>query len=148
MGKNNSTESEIFLKFLKENGLSYTRPRKRILEQIFMNHDHFDAEDIVEALRKRNSRVSRATVYRTLVHLEDCSLIRRVDLGHEHSHFEHTLGHKHHEHLYCKKCGNVIEFTDSILENRINKISELNRFNVINHTVQIFGICENCRKKR
>jgi len=139
-------ENEIFYKFLKDRGLSFTRPRKLILEQIFMNHDHFKVEDVVEALKKGKSHVSRATVYRTLAHLEDCSLIRRVDLGHGHSHFEHTFGHKHHEHLYCKKCGEIIEFTDPLLEERINKISKLNHFKVLTHTVQIFGICTKCNK--
>ncbi len=146
MDKIINEENEIFYQFLKNRGLSFTRPRKLILEQIYRDHDHFDVEEVVEALRKRKSRVSRATVYRTLVHLEDCNLIRRVDLGHGHSHFEHTFGHKHHEHLYCKKCGRIIEFVDPDLEERINKISVLNNFAIINHTVQIFGICKKCQK--
>jgi Fur family ferric uptake transcriptional regulator len=146
--KKNNKEIEIFNRFLKHRGLSVTRQRRLVLDQVFKNHDHFEAEEIVEMLRKRNRRVSRATVYRTLAHLEDCSLIRRVDLGHGHSHYEHILGHEHHEHIYCEKCGNLLEFSDPTLERRINNIAESNKFTITSHTVQIFGICKDCNKKR
>lgn len=146
--KDNQTETEVFGNFLKHKGLSSTRQRKLVLEQVFKNHDHFEADEIVEALRKRKSRVSRATVYRTLTHLEECNLIRKVDLGHGHSHYEHILGHSHHEHLYCEKCGKIIEFTDSILENQIGKIAGSNGFTITSHNVQIFGICKDCSNKK
>ena len=145
--KDTHIANKLFKQFLKERGLSFTRQRKVILEQIFRDHDHFEAEEIVGALRNRKIRVSRATVYRTLSCLENCNLIRRIDLGHGHSHFEHTLGHTHHEHLYCKKCGKIIEFTDAALEERIGTISKLNHFVVLTHTVQIFGLCKDCNIK-
>jgi Fur family ferric uptake transcriptional regulator len=143
----NSKEAEIFSGFLKSKGLSFTKQRRLVLEEVFRNHNHFEAEEIVELLRKKNQHVSRATVYRTLTHLEDCSLIGKVDLGHGHSHYEHILGHEHHEHLYCEKCGKLLEFSDSLLERRIVRIAESNRFTITSHTVQIFGICNKCGKK-
>jgi Fur family ferric uptake transcriptional regulator len=146
--KKNNKEIEIFSKFLKHKGLSVTKQRKQVLGQVFRNHDHFEAEDVVAELRKGDTRASRATVYRTLAHLEDCNLIRKVDLGHGHSHYEHILGHEHHEHLYCEKCGKLLEFSDPILEDRIKKIAELNKYSITSHTVQIFGICKDCSKKR
>ncbi len=144
MNRDRLSEREIFSNFLKTKGLSSTRQRKTILDEVFRNHNHFEADDIVEALRKKNSRVSRATVYRTLAHLESCKLIRKVDLGHGHSHFEHTFGHRHHEHLYCNNCGNLMEFNDPALEDRIEKIAASHGFTITNHAVQIFGICKKC----
>ncbi len=146
MKKNKRAESEIFFQFLKNRGLTFTNQRKLILEQVYKNHNHFEACEIVESLRKKNLRVSRATVYRTLAYLEECKLIRKLDLGHGHSHFEHVLGHKHHEHLYCEKCGKIVEFSDSILEDRIVKIAKSNNFVITEHHIQIFGLCKNCRK--
>lgn len=140
-------EQHVFSEYLKSKGLSHTKPRQLILEEVFRNHEHFEAEDIVDALKKRNLRVSRATVYRTLTYLEECDLIRKVDLGHSHLHYEHTLGHNHHEHLYCVKCGKIIEVTDTILENRIGTIADHYNFAVSYHGVQIFGICKLCQVK-
>lgn len=148
MQENSNNEIDIFRRFLKHKGLSVTKQRRLVLEEVFKNHNHFEAEEIVGLLRKRNLRVSRATVYRTLTHLENCNLIRKVDLGHGHSHYEHILGHEHHEHLYCEKCGKLLEFSDPILEGRIIDIAQSNRFTITSHTIQIFGLCERCGKKR
>ena len=148
MKENNTrTASKLFERFLKKKGLPFTMQRRLVLEQIFSDHNHFEAEEVVEALRNRKTRVSRATVYRTLSYLEDCSLIRRIDLGHGRSYFEHTVGNNHHEHLVCKRCGKIIEFTDYALEERIGKISKRHQFIIQAHTVQILGICRNCTKK-
>lgn len=146
--KKSGKETELFSTFLKDRGLSFTRQRKLVLDQVFRNHSHFEAEEIVALLRKRDLRVSRATVYRTLTLLEDCDLIRKVDIGHDHSHYEHVLGHEHHEHLYCDKCGKLLEVYDPILEERIKNIAESNKFTITSHTVQIFGICKDCNRKR
>ena len=144
MKENNNTEIEIFCKFLKKRGFSFTRQRKMILEQVFKNHKHFEAKNIGEALLKRKLQVSRATVYRTLAHLENCGLIKKMDLRHGHSHFEHTHGHKHHEHICCEKCGKVIEFSDLHIEKKIAEILKKYDFNITNHSIQIFSICKNC----
>ena len=70
MKQKQTKESEIFGTFLKTKGLSVTRQRKLVLDQVYRDHAHFEAEEIVDALEKRDLRVSRATVYRTLMHLE------------------------------------------------------------------------------
>ncbi len=142
------TENILFKNFLKRKGLTLTKQRDLVLTQVFKNHTHFEADEIVDTLRKNNSRVSRATVYRTLAHLNECGLIRKIDLGHGHSHFEHILGHQHHEHLYCEKCENIIEFSDPTLEERINEISRDHNFTITNHAVMLFGKCNKCNKKK
>ena len=135
---------ELFQHFLEEKGLSFTRQRKFIVEQVIKDQNHFKADDVVEALQNGSSKVSRATVYRTLSYLEECGIIRRVDLGTGYSHFEHTLGHSHHEHLYCRKCGKIIEFFDADLEERLNTIANANHFRAATHAVLIFGVCQQC----
>jgi len=115
-----------------------------ILDQIFGEHEHLEVDDIVQALRKRNKRVSRATVYRTVRLLEECGLIRRVELGHDHSYYEHVHGRLHHEHIFCEKCGKVVEFIDPVLEERICKVAEDKSFKLTDHNVQIFGVCRRC----
>ncbi|MBN1983362.1 MAG: transcriptional repressor [Chitinivibrionales bacterium] len=134
----------LFSQFLKTKGLSATQQRQSICEQVYRNHDHFEAEDIAEALKKRHMRVSRATVYRTLTYLERCRLIRKVDLGHGHFHYEHIVGHTHHEHLYCQQCGRVIEVCDTTLEERIAAIADMHGFTIDSHAVQMFGTCSQC----
>ena len=138
-------ETEIFEKYLKTKGLSLTRERKAILNQVFAIDGHLEADDIFLRLRKAKKDVSRATVYRTLGLLVDSGLVRKVYLGEDHIHYEHTFGHTHHDHLVCIKCGKVIEFSDKKIEERQSKICQANRFKEVSHTVQIFGYCKECR---
>lgn len=146
MKKISLSELDIFGRFLKAKGLSLTSQRKGVLFEVFKIHEHFEAEDLVDHLRNKKHRISRATVYRTLSHLEDCGLIRRIDLEHGHAHYEHVLGHKHHEHLYCEKCGRIVEFENPELEGLIRKIAKENSFLERTHKIKIFGLCARCKK--
>ena len=147
MNSHQLNEKRIFSQFLYNNGLLFTNQRKVILEQVYKNHSHFDIEEIVQQLSNYKIRVSRATIYRTLAHLEECKLIRKIDLGHGHAHYEHTIGHQHHEHLYCEQCGKIIEFDDQKIENSINDLCSQFKFTLQHHTLQIFGICNACSPK-
>ncbi|MCJ7497919.1 MAG: transcriptional repressor, partial [candidate division Zixibacteria bacterium] len=138
-------EAEIFEKYLKTKDLSLTRERKAILNQVFAIDGHLEADDIFLRLRKAKKDVSRATVYRTLGLLVDSGLVRKVYLGEDHIHYEHTFGHTHHDHLVCIKCGKVFEFSDKKIERLQEKICQKKGFKEVSHTVQIFGYCKDCR---
>ena len=139
-------ELDVFSRYCKTKGLSLTKQRKLILFETFGTHEHFAAEDLVSRLRAKKHRISRATVYRTLGHLVSSGLIRKIDFGNGQANYEHVLGHKHHEHLYCERCGSIIEFESRRIENLIRKISKENSFSERTHTVKIFGLCSECRK--
>ena len=147
MAPNNKNDIERFRHFLKSNGLKLTRQRTIILEQVLNTSNHFNADEVWEAIRKKNFRISRATVYRTLAHLEKYSVIRKLESVQGRSYFEHMLNKKHHEHIYCKQCGKIIDFSDSIMEERIRKVSGLNGFTITNHAFQISGLCDDCQEK-
>lgn len=138
-------ELKVFGEFLRKRGLSLTKQRKSILAAVFERHDHFDAEDVAAKLRACKPAVGRATVYRTLSHMEECGLIQKLDLGHGHRHFEHILGHKHHEHLYCEECGMVTEFTNDAIEELIRNVSLENGYVLRSHAVVMTGQCQKCR---
>ncbi len=138
-------EIEIFEEYLKTKSLNLTRERKLILNEVFSNDGHLEADEIFFRLRRDRKDVSRATVYRTLGLLVDCGLVRKVYLGEDHIHYEHTFGHIHHDHLVCLKCGNVIEFSDKKIEKLQSSVCREKGFEELSHTVQIFGYCKGCR---
>lgn len=128
-------------------GLKLTKQRIIILKQVLGTNDHFDADEIYETTRGKGLTISRATVYRTLSHIEKCDLIKKLEPVNGRSYYEQMLGKKQHEHIYCTQCGKIVEFSDSIMEQRIRKVSGLNGFTITSHGIQIFGICEDCRQK-
>ena len=62
----NADERRVFDDFLRKKGLKVTRERTALFDEIFSTHRHFDAEDLVIRMRDRGTKVSRATIYRTL----------------------------------------------------------------------------------
>ena len=136
---------QSFTEYLNSKDLKLTRERRVVLEEIFLHRGHLDAEDLLHTLRQKKRRASRATVYRTLELLVDSGIVRKVDLGHGHSHYEHVLGHAHHEHMICLKCGKVIEFSDRKIEGSLKKMCQKGGFEHTFHHFQVFGYCKDCR---
>lgn len=140
------TEERAFEKYLRTQGLKFTPQRKLILKKVFAKHDHFEADDLVMDFRLEGKKLSRATVYRTLPLLVQCGLIREVQFGDNHAHYEHTLGHKHHDHLICIRCGKVVEFCDDSIEKLQENVCVKHSFQAESHSLEIKGYCHQCRK--
>jgi Fur family ferric uptake transcriptional regulator len=136
---------QTFAKYLDSKDLKLTKERKAVLQEIFLHRGHLEAEDLLHNLRRKKKRASRATIYRTLDLLVDSGIVRKVDLGHGHSHYEHVLGRAHHEHMICIKCGKVIEFSDKRIERSLKKLCEKSGFKHTSHCFQVFGYCKDCR---
>jgi Fur family ferric uptake transcriptional regulator len=139
-------EERIFRNSLTSRDLKFTPERYIILKEVFQRHDHFEAEDLLSSIKKKGGRASRATIYRTLELLVQCGLLEMVDLGGNSHHYEHVLGHQHHDHLVCEKCGRIIEFTHRRLEKLKEKVCHEMDFDGRFHTLKIFGICGRCRQ--
>lgn len=137
---------ESFSKYLRVRKLKFTKERKVVLQQMFHHRGHLEAEDLLYSLRRKKKSASRATVYRTLELLVDSEIVRKVDLGHGHSHYELVLDHPHHEHMICLDCGKVIEFSDEAIERALKKLCKRSGFEHTSYRFQIFGYCDKCRK--
>ncbi len=143
-----ATTKSRFEQYLRSKGLSLTPQRQFIFDYLSSDTSHFDAEELIAALKRERISVSRATVYRTLGHLEEAGFIRKIELDQGHTHWEFVEGSVHHEHLVCEKCGRIEEFTDLQLESRISFVAMENGFAMTRHTIQIFGLCRGCRERK
>jgi Fur family ferric uptake transcriptional regulator len=106
---------------------------------------HFEADDLAFRLRKKGSRISRATVYRTLPLLVKAGLLNRVIHGEKHQHYEHIHDEPQHDHLICLKCGGIVEFEEQSLREAEEKICGKHQFQPEKVVVEIFGYCKKCR---
>jgi len=141
-------EIQSFTKYLGARKLKLTQERKTILQEMFRNPGHLEVEDLLYNLRRKKKRTSRATVYRTLELLVESGAVRKVDLGHGHSHYELVVDHPHHEHMICLACGKVLEFSDKTMERSLNKLCKKGEFEHASHRFEIFGYCKKCRKSQ
>jgi Fur family ferric uptake transcriptional regulator len=131
---------------IKEKGMKYTEQRAVILQILVNLDDHLNAEDIHKIIQKEhpNQNIGIATIYRTLNFLEEVKLISSISFGSEGKKYEGNTK-EHHDHLICTKCNSIIEFLDEQIELRQEKIGQKNNFIIEDHTMQIYGICENCQ---
>jgi len=137
----------VFTEFLKKKGLKTTRERTALFDEIFSAHRHFDAEDLVIRMRERGTKISRATIYRTLEILHDCGLVGRVRLNEEKYRYERLKRGEHHDHLVCTSCGKVVEFVDRAIEKRQDAVCRAHDFRATAHSHQIWGLCGACRAR-
>ena len=117
-----------------------------VVDEIIANPGHFEAEEIVQRLKSRRQRVSRATVYRTLELLKECMMVERLDFGTAAAYYEHVEEGAHHDHLICLRCGNVIEFRNDKLERIQSTVCDNFDFQERYHSLRIFGLCSKCRR--
>jgi Fur family ferric uptake transcriptional regulator len=134
-----------FKKYIKQQRLKWTPEREAVLREALDTEGHFEAEDLAFRLRKKGSRVSKATVYRTLPLLVEAGLLKEVIHGEKHQHFEHVHEGERHDHMICLKCGAIVEFRNESLRRIEKKICEENHFKPHKVVIEIFGYCKNCR---
>lgn len=125
----------------------FTDQQREMVRYIFSQHNHFDADQLIDAMKQAGLEVSRATVYRTLSKLVDAGLLRKLELGVRRC-YEHDYGYPQHEHLQCVKCGKMIEFQSEVLEQTLRQVCQEHRFQSTGHTLIIRGTCGECSRTR
>jgi len=105
---------------------------------------HQTAEDIYKLLLKQDEEIGLATVYRVLTQFEGAGLVTRHHFEGGQAVFELNQG-EHHDHLVCTSCGKVVEFMDDVIEQHQNQIAKDNKFTISEHSLIIYGQCEDCQ---
>ena len=144
---NNQRERQAFLQHLKDNGQRVTPERLAVFDEIFEQHRHIDAEELLVAIQKKGHRISRATVYRNMDLMVDCGLVRKYRLGQRRFLYEHVHPGQYHDHLVCKECGRVVEFVSPGISALQREICRAHGFSADHHQFQILGLCEACVPK-
>lgn len=133
---------------IKKAGLKVTLPRVKILEILEKNERrHFSAEDVYKNLLEEGEDIGLATVYRVLTQFESAGLVSRHHFDSGHSVFELNQG-AHHDHILCVRCGKVDEFVDDTIEQIQHTIAERAGYQMTDHVLYIYGICEQCQAKK
>jgi Fur family ferric uptake transcriptional regulator len=135
-----------FKLLLKKNNLKFTIQREVILETLYNSDAHLTPESLHHLIQEQQPdlKTGIATVYRTLALLEESSMVTSLSFGAQGKKYE--LGAKeHHDHLICTVCGTITEFVDEEIEQRQHAITDELGFAMSDHSMQIYGICQNCQ---
>jgi Fur family transcriptional regulator, ferric uptake regulator len=136
----------VFRRYLHQAKLKFTPERAMILDAVLRKEGLFEPEGLIDYLKSLGHRVSRATVYRTLSHLQDAGILKQVFFDNKQSYYEVIAGRQTHDYLICVATGRVIEFSSDKLRLLRDEICRQHGFEPLSHRFQIFGISPEGKK--
>jgi Fur family transcriptional regulator, ferric uptake regulator len=123
---------------LEAQGLRMTDQRRTIARVIQESEDHPNAEELHARANALDSRISLATVYRTVKLLQEAGILERLEFGDGRARFEDSQ-RAHHDHLIDMDSGEVIEFCDPEIEALQEKIARRLGYRLEGHRLELLG---------
>ena len=138
-------ELDQFLEVLRKKGHRVTPERLRLFREIYSHHTHINADSLLESMKSRGLKISRATLYRNLDLMVKHGFVEKRRMGGNRFLYEHVHPGMRHDHLVCSQCGKVVEFVSPAIEALQKEICRAHGFHPDQHTLQIHSLCSDCR---
>ena len=123
----------------KQKGVKLTDQRKLIAKIMSDSHDHPNVDELYKRVSKIDSRVSIATVYRTVKLFEEAGILTKHDFKSGKARYE-AIVESHHDHLIDIKSGEIIEFVDDEIEQLKKKVAEKYGYKLVDHKLELYGV--------
>ena len=120
-------------------GVKLTGQRKIIARVMSEAEDHPDVDELYKRVTKIDSKISIATVYRTVKLFEEVGILAKHDFKGGKARYE-EISESHHDHLIDVKTGEIIEFVDDEIEKLQKKVAEKYGYNLVDHKLELYGI--------
>ena len=120
-------------------GVKLTDQRKIIAKIMGDSQDHPDVDELYKRASKIDSKISIATVYRTVKLFEEAGIVAKHDFKGGKARYE-ELNEGHHDHLIDIKTGEIIEFVDEEIEKLQKKVADKYGYKLIDHKLELYGI--------
>ena len=121
-----------------DQGLKLTDQRRTIARVLSEADDHPDVDQVYRRATRLDSRISIATVYRTVRLFEEANILEKHDFGDGRARYEEVQD-DHHDHLIDVKSGKVIEFFNKEIEAMKERIANELGYELIDHRLELFG---------
>ena len=129
---------------LRDVSLKVTPARLAVLRLLEKEEGPIDVKTIVDYLRKQDSTVDQATVFRIMNTFTDRGITKKIQLHESKFRYELTSIAEHH-HLICTICGKIEDISDCNIEALERDIRKKKEFLVESHSLEFFGVCNICQ---
>ena len=123
-------------------GVKLTDQRKIIAQVMSDSNDHPDVDELYKRVSKIDSKISIATVYRTVKLFEEVGILAKHDFKGGKARYE-ELSEGHHDHLIDVKTGEIIEFVDEDIEKLQKQVAEKYGYDLVDHKLELYGVKKN-----
>ena len=120
-------------------GVKLTDQRRLIARTMSEADDHPDVDELYNRVSKIDSKISIATVYRTVKLFEETGILAKHDFKGGKARYE-EMRESHHDHLIDIKSGEIIEFVDDEIEKLQKKVAEKYGYDLVDHKLELYGI--------
>ncbi len=119
-------------------GVRLTDQRKLIAKVMSEAQDHPDVDELHKKVNKLDSKISIATVYRTVKLFEESGIVAKHDFKGSKSRYEQAAD-EHHDHLIDVNTGEITEFVNEEIEKLQKKVAEKLGYKLVDHRLELYG---------
>ena len=119
-------------------GVRLTDQRKLVAKVMSESEDHPDVDELHKRINKLDSKISIATVYRTVKLFEEVGILSKHDFKGNKSRYEQAT-QEHHDHLIDVSTGEIIEFVNDDIEKLQKKVAEKLGYKLVDHRLELYG---------
>ena len=122
----------------KQKGVRLTDQRRLIAKAMSETGSHPDVDELHKKVSRYDSKISIATVYRTVKLFEEAGIIAKHDFKGNKSRYEQT-SEEHHDHLIDINSGEITEFVNEEIEKLQKQVAEKLGYKLIDHRLELYG---------
>ena len=119
-------------------GVRLTDQRKLVAKVMSESKDHPDVDELHKRVNKLDSKISIATVYRTVKLFEEAGIVAKHDFKGTKARYEQAT-HEHHDHLIDINTGEITEFVNEEIESLQKKVAEKLGYKLVDHRLELYG---------
>ncbi|WP_022667254.1 FeoA domain-containing protein [Desulfospira joergensenii] len=142
-------EKRQFVRLFKEQGLDRFDQRFQVLEAFLKLEDHVTLQEISRQLKADGIKLDDEFIFSSMEHLCRFGFALKAEFDQDRDTlYEHRHLGVHHDHMICTKCGSILEFKDEALEKQQKKVTAAYGFYMLQHKMEIYGLCSGCMASR
>jgi Fur family ferric uptake transcriptional regulator len=119
-------------------GVRLTDQRKLVAKVMSESTDHPDVDELHKRVNKLDSKISIATVYRTVKLFEEAGVVAKHDFKGNKARYEEAT-QDHHDHLIDVNTGEITEFVNNDIEEIQKKVAEKLGYKLVDHRLELYG---------
>ena len=121
-----------------EKGVRLTDQRKLVAKVMSESEDHPDVDELHKRVSKFDSKISIATVYRTVKLFEEAGIVAKHDFKGTKARYEEA-SQEHHDHLIDINTGEITEFVDKDIEELQKQVAGKLGYKLVDHRLELYG---------
>lgn len=148
MENNNYFEKTNFESLIEADGPDRVKDRLTIIDVFLGTEDHITLEEMYQLLRDKGYDFEPEFVRQCMNRMVAFGFAQKRQFEDQPIRYEHRHLGRHHDHLICTKCGEIVEFADQHLEKLQVEIAAEYGFHMLQHRMDIYGLCSKCLAQR